>query len=160
MPNNWKYGTLSRRERVALIDEGNTDVYNAEKANNAALMKQYKQDGVDTSDIEAWDASVDRRYNKALLRKAHDQAVHFSNVPQSVMNLITQLSSQYVKNRNFAIKNAQEAKNYLNEWLANNGLSDQTESAKKKLKDIETGLANTLSSLEENYRNSVSQISY
>lgn len=157
MPNNWKYGTLSRRERVALIDEGNTDVYRAEKANNAALIEQYKTAGIDTSDIEAWDASIDRRYKKGFSR---NKAVHFSNASSSVTDLLTQLSTQYVNNRNSAIKNAEEAKNYLHEWFANNGLSEQTESAKKKFKDIETGLANTLSSLEENYRNSVSQISY
>lgn len=153
MADNWQYGNLTQRERLGRIRNGDSAVYEAEKANNASLMKQYQDEGIDTSNIQAWDTAIDVARAKATAVPK----IRFTNGSDAVTELLNQLTKQYKKNKATALENAVKARVSLEEWLANNGLGADTEFAKNKRKSLEDELSTMLSTLDYDYNTAFSK---
>lgn len=153
MSNNWKFSDLTQRERLGRIRNGDTEVYEAEKANNKSLMQQYEAQGIDTSNISAWDTAIDVARAKATAVPK----IRVTYGSDAVTELLNQLTKQYKKDKATALENAVKARASLEEWLVNNGLGADTEFAKNKRKSLEDELSTMLSTLDYDYNTAFSK---
>ena len=90
---NTKYKDYTQRQRLDMIKNGNTDVYNAEKDNNAHLKSLRKALGLSTKDIDDWDRAVDTAAETSA------RAEWKATVPRYQSTRIGSISDAYNKER-------------------------------------------------------------
>ena len=159
MSKDWEYASLGSSERLDLIRKGNEDVYASEKNRNSALKELKMSLGMSTNDIDSWDAMVDDARNKyisgklitdrdisALSGSSAKSATHLLN------NQLDAIDAELSVKKSKAFKSAKDELEGVAEWLASNGYSVKSNTAKKAKKEIEDELATELSLLETEYR--------
>lgn len=157
MANNWKYATLSDRERMKMIRNGNTDVYEAEKVNNKKLKKDQQALGLSTAYVDSWDKAIDDAYLKAMTKKDESVRVKYSSPAISAANsayskAMKALREEKATALNDANEQAEDARENLSEWLANNGFSNEGSTAKKEREELEKGIADLIEQVKAQYR--------
>lgn len=158
MKNNWRYASLGQRERLSLIKNGNSDVYNTEKARNAELRRLRSDLGLSTEDVDDWDniidganaAANDRRSvkNSRLPRFMNDKS---SKATNEFNKTLKGLKSDYIHDTSEALDKADDELSYLSEWLANNGYSDKGSKSEKDKKEINDELEYILDVLKREF---------
>ena len=160
---NWKYSTLTERERLKLIRSGNDDVYNAEKEKNKTLRQQQNELGIDTTKLDLWDDAIDTAYNNIKNpRKVNKNLPKFMSPSKSrpyvkLNRAIENAEKKAKQGREKAVQIAIESTRNLEEYLANNGLSKEGSYAKKEFERISSTLYNTVKGLNDEYKLSVAR---
>ncbi|MBR2021442.1 MAG: hypothetical protein IJ939_03310 [Clostridia bacterium] len=157
MANNWKYATLSDRERLKMIRNGDTDVYNAEMEMSRILRKNRNEAGLSTDYIDSWENAVRDAYAGALAKqnestriKYHSPAISAANSAYTkAMKILREEKAEAIKD---ATEQAESARDNLSEWLANNGFSDEGSTAKKEREELEKSIADLLEQVKAQYR--------
>ena len=159
MSNKWKYATLGQSERLNLIKNGNTSVYNAEKSNNNMLRTERQKLGLSTKGIDDWDKAVDEAANYG--RKGGSKLPKFPSVKESrvltAMNsCIDELRKQAESDKEKAVDEAVTAAGYITEWLVNNGYNIKDNTIKNRISELKKSLERSLSDIEGKYDDKVS----
>ena len=160
MSNNWKYANLGQRERLDLIRNGNTEVYNAEKSRNKNLKSLRQSLGLATDEIDNWDKIIDNANSGTASVKKKKNTLSLLSVFRN--NELSKLNSDYRQylegiekeledSAVTAVKKADESLDYLNEWLINNGYSKDGSTAQKSKKELADELEIFLSDLFYSY---------
>ena len=163
MANDWKYSTLTQRERFKLITSGNSDVYNTEKQRNKALRAQQQELGIDTKDLDLWDEAIDRVYlNATDKRKVNDNLPKIMSAAKSkhivAYERAVKAAEETAKaNREKATQAAIVGSINLEEFLANNGLSRDGSYANREYERIGTTLQNTLKAINKKFVESITR---
>lgn len=162
MSNTWKYSDLGQRERLKMIRNGNSDVYENEKKNNASLRTQRQSLGLSTSDIDSWDKLIDSANMAAndKYKVKQTDAPHYASrktmrINEAFQNYVSALNDEYNTSKSEALKEAKTQYDYLAEWLANNGYSSSGYTSDKKNGELEDELEEKLTSLKKNYDSKV-----
>ncbi len=164
MSNNWKYATLTQRERLDAIRGGNKDVYNSEKRRNSTLREQRKALGLSYGDIDSWDEIIDSASFSAddPYRVNRDKSAptflnsRESELTNALNSVIKELNSRAKKDRNDAIEKALSAEKYITEWLVNNGYNTDGNKVTKESTKIQNDLEEDLDDIEKNRKNKIS----
>ena len=159
MSNKWEYATLGQAERLDMIKNGNTKVYNAEKSNNSMLRTERQKLGLSTSSIDAWDKAVDEAANygrKTGSKLPSSPSVKESRVLNAMNNCINELQKQAEDDREKAVDEAVTAVGYITEWLVNNGYNVKDNTVKKRISEIEKKLERSLNSVNKSLNDKVS----
>lgn len=157
MAYNWKYATLSDRERMKRIRNGDTDVYNAEKEMNKIMRQNRSEAGLSTDYVDGWDKAIDDAYAGALAKqnestkiKYHSPAISAANSAYTkAMKALREEKAEAIKD---ATEQAESARENLSEWLSNNGFSDEGSTAKKEREELEKSIADLLEQVKAQYR--------
>ena len=157
MANNWKYATLSDRERMKRIRNGDTDVYNAEKEMNKIMRQNRSEAGLSTDYVDGWDKAIDDAYADAVAKQNESTRIKYHRPAISAANsAYTKAMKALREEKAEALKNADEqaesARDNLYEWLANNGFSDEGSTAKKEREELEKSIADLLEQVKAQYR--------
>lgn len=162
MKNNWKYANLSENERLDMIGKGNSDVYNTEKARNKELKNLRADLGLSTDVVDRWDSMVDSA-NAAFNNR---NKVEKPNLPKfasgrlarinyEMGSVLKDLKKQRNESINQAKTDAEQALNYIAEYLSSNGYSKDGSYSEKSRKAIEEALEAVLGDIEKNYKKKV-----
>ena len=160
MSNNWKYANLGQRERLDLIRNGNTEVYNAEKSRNKNLKSLRQSLGLSTDEIDNWDKIIDNAKNGTT--KVKRKKIGGSLSSKLINERVDQLNGEYRRyvgelkdnlesSAEDAVNDAEKDREYLNEWLINNGYSKDGNVAQKSKKELAYELETFLSDLFYSY---------
>lgn len=156
MANNWKYATLGQRERLSRIREGDFDVYNTEKERNKLLKEQQSKLGINTRVVDDWDATIDNAFNKSQ-QAAKKKALpsygggKYAQINSELNSTIRKLRNERNESIEAAKSDAESALNYLTEWLANNGYSNDGKFAGESKEKLESALESVLKSIRDEY---------
>lgn len=171
---NNKYGTYTQKQRLDMMRNGNTDVYNTEKNNNAYLRQLRRDLGLSTDDIDEWEGEMAMAYigsndaaPKSNLIKA-DSSSQKANFPTFASERVSRISNEYNNYMQFlkkqnelkqkkAVEQAENDIDYLLEYLANNGYSSKGKTVREGEKKIRLELMELLEELENSYKNSAAQ---
>lgn len=162
MNNNWKYASLGERERLSMIKNGNSDVYNTEKERNKQL-KQLRSDlGLSTDDIDNWDniidsanASANDKYKVKNTGLPKFKSARLSEINARMRDTLKGLKKQRDESIETAKTEAEQTLGYISEWLASNGYSKDGSFSVKSEKAIKDALESMLRDIESNYKNQV-----
>lgn len=166
MANNWKYASLGQRDRLKMIRSGDADVYNSEKERNNELRKLQTELGVSTAEVDQWDALIDYTYaNANTSSSASDKEVKRSKSQSAAISAANQAFSKQMqlikdeKNQNLeeAKDEAEKSYNYLVEWLANNGYSDEGKTSKEEKAALKESISKLLKQINEQYETQVNK---
>ncbi len=162
MANDWKYATMTQRERFNRISNGDEDVYSAEVKRNNKLKKEQAALGIDTSDIDTWQTAISRAYAKSDTSRNTPEALKLNVrwISPRILQMLDDLKEQYQTDKEGAIESATLAHKSLSEWLANNGLNENAPLAQEKKTEIDENLKNELSTLGKNYSKKRSSLLY
>lgn len=162
MSNTWKYSHLGQRERLKMIKNGNSDVYESEKKKNSLLRSQRESLGLSTLDVDNWDKLIDSANMSAndKYKVKKTDAPQFASrktmrINEAFQNYVSALNEEYNTSKSEAVKDAQTRSEYLAEWLANNGYSSSGYTSQKKSGDIENELEEKIDSLKRDYDSKV-----
>ncbi len=158
--SNWKYATLSEKERLDMVKSGDNDVYETEMARNNYYINMRKDLGVDTSDLENWALLLNQakasRENSYKVSKIEGTPTYYGARTNKIMNsfnsYMEQLNQTLNQQKTEAIGSAATAIKTLKEFLANNGYSQDGTTAKKKSDAITELLENKLFSIDADYQ--------
>lgn len=154
MSNNWGYSSLGQRDRLDLIRKGNTDVYNYEKNKNAGYRKSLVDAGLSTTDVDNWDATIDNAFGKATSKVDRSGLPKFSSAGKNSELTAALISLKRKRDADIeeTNKNAESARKYLEEWLVNNGYSDDGKLATESKKELEDSVAKKLKNIKTDYK--------
>ena len=157
MAYNWKYATLSDRERMKRIRNGDTDVYNAEKEMNKIMRQNRSEAGLSTDYVDGWDKAIDDAYADAVAKQSGSVRVNYQSPSLSaVNNAYTKAMKALREEKAEALKDATEqaesARENLSEWLVNNGFSDEGSTAKKEREELEKSIAELIEKIKTQYK--------
>lgn len=158
MSNNWKYSTLGQRDKLKMIKNGNSDVYNTEKKLNSNLRNVQKVLGISTEDVDNWDSIIDDAFEKSA-KKTNDNR---SGLPKFMSdkesrlfheynNFMKQLKKDTERSVDTALSDAEKDSEYLDEFLSGLGYSKKGSMSKKEHDEIRDGLARLLDSIARNF---------
>ena len=156
MSYNYKYSTLGQRERLKRIRNGDSDVYQAEKELNGKQRRALAEAGVSTADIDEWDATIDNAY-KSSGEKAKNAAIpkfgssRLGAINKALSTSIKDLKKQKNESIESAKTEAEDALEFIEEWLAANGYYKDGNLATKSKKEIEDALEAALESIKRDY---------
>ncbi len=163
MKNNWKYAILGERERLDLIKGGNNDVYNSEKERNKELKKLRSDLGLSTTDIDNWDSIIDNakvEYGNRIKNQKPNLPKIVSGGKLAAINTqmrstLKDLKKQRDESIESAKTDAEQALDYIAEYLASNGYSKDGSLSVKSKNVLEQALESMLEDIQKNYRNQV-----
>lgn len=154
---NTKYSTYTQSQRLDMIKNGNTDVYEAEKDNNAYLKSLRKSLGLSTEDIDAWDKTIDNAAKvtaedntKAVLPKFQSSRV--GKISGMYNDYMRALTNDNLAKQKQAREQAKKDINYLVEYLVNNGYAADGKTASEGKKRIREQLRSLLEELRYEYK--------
>lgn len=155
MGNNWKYASLGQRERLDLIRNGNTEVYNAEKIKNSSLRGLRAALGLSTAEIDEWDSIIDNAKESTQKQKQNNLPKFMSTKNDRVANAynsyLRELRAEIEKQTTEALETALKDSNYIAEFLANNGYSKDGTMRTEAQKKVDEELLSTLSDIRKYY---------
>ncbi len=158
---NTKYKDYTQRQRLDMIRNGNSDVYSAEKDNNAHLKALRESLGLSTKDIDEWDKTVDMAAEspatsaiKAVTPKF--QSTRAGSVSSAYNIERKQLAADYNIQKKKAKEQAEKDVEHLIEYLVNNGYASDGKTALEGEKEIRDELKVLLASLKAEYNKAVS----
>lgn len=159
--NMWKYASLSEKERLGRIRNGDNDVYNTEIARLDYLSGARKSLGFETKDIEDWRTLVNQAKSASSEKQPYKVSpskglpkFYSGNTDKTIGDFYSYMSSLNKKlsdDRNAALTEAAQAKTKLDEWLSTNGLSADGGTAARKSTEIENNLSDELEKLYKTY---------
>lgn len=158
MSNNWKYSTLGQRDKLKLIRNGNSDVYNTEKKLNANLRNVQKVLGISTEKVDNWDSIIDDAFKKSA-NKTNDgrsglpkfMSGEESRLFHEYNNFMKQLKKDTERSVDTALSDAEGDNEYLDEFLSGLGYSKKGSMSRKEHDEIRDSLAQLLDSIARNY---------
>ncbi len=168
MSTKWKYASLPASERLGMIRSGNKDVYDNEIARAKDVIKARNDAGLDTSEQKKWIDDVSYNYN---LYNASKMGVAKSDVNKTgyadrllgisvpakkkkVYGTVTDESNRLYKANKYLeqfygkVAEAANKREYVKEWLLNNGIDEASETGRKYLAEFDK----ELDALTEKYR--------
>lgn len=159
--NLWKYATLSEKERLGKIRNGDKDVYNTEIARLDYLSDARKSLGFETKDIEDWRTLINQA-NSASSQKQPYKVSSSKALPRyyagdtdktvsDFYSYMSSLNKKLTNDRKTALTEAAQAKQELDEWLSSNGLSAYGGTAARKNAEIQNKLSDELDALYGKY---------
>ncbi len=162
---NTKYHDYTQTQRLDMIRNGNTDVYNAEKDNNAHLKSLRQSLGLSTRDIDEWDKTVDMAAkksssaggassNEAVLPKF--QSTRVGSISGAYNNTMQALAKENKQKQKEAKEQAEKDVECLIEYLVNNGYSSDGKTAREGEEEIRLNLKNMLEKLQSDYMEAAS----
>ena len=159
--NLWKYASLSEKERLGRIRNGDKDVYNTEIARLDYLSDARKSLGFETKDIEDWRTLVNQA-NSASSEKQPYKVNSSKSLPKfyagdtdktvgDFYSYMSSLNKKLTSDRKAALDEAAQARAELDEWLSSNGLSADGGTSARKKAEIENKLSDELDALYAKY---------
>ena len=155
--NTWKYASLTQRERLKLIRNGDVDVYNAEISNNNSLRNARISAGLDTNEVDLWDTTVkqarqayDTEQGESKYKVERNKNTPVYGGPEAMASE----ESRKIKADSLAgkaIDNAEKAVLSLKEHYANAGLKVGSAKYNDKLASIHKMLFQELHEIEKDY---------
>lgn len=154
MSNTWEYATLGTRQRLKLIRSGDENVYNSEKKRNNELKKLQKELGLSTKSVDDWDDAIDKAYSSSKENASSKRSVTQSQSPaiREANEYMSNLKADADKKAEDAKLDAEKALKYLEEWLVNNGYSEEGSFSKQSKDMVEKKLALTLKEINRQYQ--------
>jgi len=157
---NTKYKDYTQRQRLDMIRNGNADVYNAEKDNNAHLKSLRESLGLSTKDIDDWDRTVDMAAETsaaAAIKAATPkyQSTRAGSISRAYNIERKQLATDYISQKKKAKEQAEKDVAYLVEYLVNNGYASDGKTALEGEKEIRDELKSLLTKLQAEYNRNV-----
>lgn len=159
MSKDWQYASLGESERLDLIKRGNEDVYSSEKKRTSTLKDLRMNLGLSTGEVDRWDDLVEdarKQYTSGqLLNRKDIDAITGSRTQSASYMLNSELGSirdGIAASKEKAVKSAEKELESVAEWLASNGYSVKSNTAKKAKNEIEDELIRTLRLLESQYK--------
>ena len=124
MNSSWQYSHLGQRERLGLIRQGNSDVYNAEKKNNQSLRTARQKAGLSTDEIDRWDRLIDSANESAndpfkIKDRGYPKfaSTRVMQINKRFNDYMDELDRQYAHLSTDAMENAASDSDYLAEFL-------------------------------------------
>lgn len=164
MKNNWKYAVLGERERLDLIKGGNNDVYNSEKERNKELKKLRSDLGLPTDDIDNWDSIIDNakvEYKNSIKSPKPNlpkiaSGGRLAAINTQMRSTLKDLKKQRDESVETAKTDAEQALDFIAEYLASNGYSKDGSLSVKSRNALEEALESMLEDIQNNYRSQIS----
>ncbi len=154
----WKYASVPQRERVKMIRNGNSDVFNEEIKLSQNLYDVRKDFGLDTTEIEEYKNYITSAYNKG--KKENDPQtkntpVFYDAVTDNAINNFYEkaiaYSNSYVAQKEKARDMAKTSQDVLEEWIAANGHSKDGKLYREKSLEIQNELDEQLKKIKAEY---------
>lgn len=158
MANKWKYSTLPASERIAMVKNGDKDVYDNEVARSVDVINSRNELGLDITEQKNWIDTLSYNYNLGNASKMGIDAskvnktgyadyILESEKPESGKRKYISMGGNYADfvSEVEALRREYEAQNaetegklaHTEEWLLNNGISKDSADGKKYLKAAE-----------------------